>query len=373
MKTSLIGLLAAFGLSSVACYGILPIGEGKGTELFVTGAVGFQYDDNIFLRTSNPAGDYVTTLSPGIDLPFSSDSITKGDLAFNEALAYYSNHSSQDSHLGNAKLTTSYDDDKIKASFDASFAQLAQNSPTVVSYSTLIRSDTTSAAANAEMKFTEKSSASVGATFGRTTYGIASFTGQDVIAVPFFYFYEVTPKVDMSLRYEYRYTDLLKSNADNTDNSVAVGARGEFTPKLSGNFNIGAVQRNFRQGGRVNLLNFDSALTYTYSPKTLVQLGIARDFNSVATGSTVRTSSINLGVTSKFTESFSANIAASYMMTDYYSVNRSDKYWDGTAELKYQFNTHASLAAGYSHRMNSSSSPVGFSDNVFNVVASFRF
>ncbi len=62
------------------------------------------------------------------------------------------------------------------------------------------------------------------------------------------------------------------------------------------------------------------------------------------------------------------------METSYYGVgSRQDKFFQGTVGVTYQFNTHASIAAGYTYRGNQSNQPVGFSDDVFSVVASLRF
>ena len=372
MKTSALGLLTLLAMSAAA-YAVPALGDGNGTELFFTGSAGFQYDDNIFFRTNNAAGDYVTTLTPGIDLPFSTQSITKGELTYNEAFAFYSDHSDQNSSLANVKLVTSYDDEQIKAKFDASFVQLAQNSAILRSTGSLVRRDLTSADSSAELRLSEKSSVAVGGAFDRTKYKLPYFISDDVIRVPVSFYYEVSPKVDLSLRYQYRYTDQLKSPADNHDNFLGLGARGEFTAKLSGEFHIGAAKREFKQGGSANLVDIDSTFTYTYSPKTVCQFGVARDFDTVATGSTVRYSSANLGMISNFTETFSGNLSVAYRATDYYGLNRSDKYWEGSAGLSYKFNAHASIAAGYTYRKNSSTSPVAFTDNVYNVVASFRF
>ena len=62
MRTTSLGVFALLAICSGAAYGIPALGNGSGTELFVTGSAGFQYDDNIFLNNKSPKDDFITTL-----------------------------------------------------------------------------------------------------------------------------------------------------------------------------------------------------------------------------------------------------------------------------------------------------------------------
>ncbi len=300
MKTTSLGLLAFLAMSGVAAYGIPALGDGNGTELFVTGSANFQYDDNIFLNNKNGKSDFLTTVTPGIDLPFSSNSITKGEFSYQEAFNFYSKYSDQNSSLANTSFVSSYDDDTIKASFDASFVQLAQNTEFAKAVNSLVRRDVTNADVSVEDKVSEKTSVAIGGDYNRTKYKLAAYTSDNVVRVPVSFYYEISPKLDLSARYEYRYTNFLNTSTNYYDDFVGLGARGELAPKLSGEFYVGAARRNFKTGKNDNLFDIRSNFTYTFSPKTVIQFGVTRDFDTVATGDSVRESSANLGGTFNF-------------------------------------------------------------------------
>jgi hypothetical protein len=370
-------------MSGVAAYAIPALGDGNGSEFFVTGSAACAYDSNVFLLNKSPKGDVLTTLTPGIDFPFTSNSVTKGEFLFNEAFNFYSKYSDQNSSLANTSLTSAYDDDTIKASFDASFVQYAQNTeyarpapplagqPPIMK---LARWDATHGDVGVEDKLTQKTSLAIAGDFDRTKYKDAGYTSYDVVTVPVSAYFEVTPKLDLSARYEFRYTSEIYTNVNYNDNFVGLGARGELAPKLTGEFYVGAARRDFHGNAKSgNLFDVRSNFTYTFSPKTLIQFGVSRDFDTVATGDSVRYTAGNLSGTFNFTEAFSVNAGVSYRTTDFYVGGRSDKYFLGTGGLTYKFNSHASIAAGYTFRGNASNRPVGFSDNVLMIIASVRF
>jgi hypothetical protein len=373
MKTTTLGLLTFFAISGVAAYGVPSLGDGNGTELFVTGSAGVQYDDNIFLRSKNAVGDSLMTLTPGLELDYGSESITKGMLAYSEAFNFYASHTSQNSDLANVRLATSYDDQELKTKLDGSYVQLAQNTLGARAVGEIIRSDVTNADVGAEIKASEKSSFAITGSYKRTDFKQTQMVDSQIFSLPVEYYYKVTPKVDMSLFYEYRDTVQKGAAVNSIDNMLGLGARGEFTAKLSGEFHVGAARRNFSSGGSTTISNVASSFTYLYSPKTSFLFGIARDFDAVGSGTPVKFSSVNFGATSEITKTLSANVNVSYRMMDYIGTGESDKYFEGTVGATYHFNNHASIGVGYTFRGNSSNFPSGFSDNDFSAVASFRF
>ena len=361
------------GLLGFALPGRGALTVGDGSELFLNGTVGFQYDDNVFLRTNNTTSDYITTLTPGLELEFGQNSLAKGSFIYNEAIARYSSHSSQDSNLANVAFNVAYDDSKTKASFGASYDQVSQNTVDARLADILVRRDLTDVNGKGEWTMSDKTSFAAGAAYDRTDYKTAGFITYDQYTVPVDFYYKTEPKLDISVDYFYRNTSQTGSLPQYTDNFLGLGARGDFTEKLSGEFHVGYVQRHLGSGGgNKGLPGVSSNFTYQYSPKTNVQVGISNDFENSATGVSQKVLSGSLGVRTEFEEGFSGSVSVSYRDLDYNTGER-DHYWEGTVGLQQQYNKYLSFMAGYTFRNNSSNLPVGFADNVFSISGSVRY
>jgi len=369
-KRYLVPVLVAAGLSA-PLMGALSLGEGS--ELFLNGTVGFQYDDNMFLRSTGAKGDYVTTFTPGVEVQFGQNSLAKGSFIYNEAFARYNSHSSQDSNLASLGFNTNYDDGKTKASFGASYNQVAQNTVDARLAGILVRRDVSGVNGRGEWTMSDKTSFAAGATFDRTDYKTAGFVTSNDYSVPLDFYYEMMPKVDLSVEYKFRETDLANNQPKDTDNFFGVGARGQFSEKLSGEYHIGYTQRHFGSGtGNESLLGVDSNFIYLFSPKTTVTLGLSNDFDNAATGVSQKVLSGRFGVKTEFEEGFSGSVNVSYRDLNYNS-GEHDHYWEGNIGLQEQYNKYLSFMAGYTFRHNDSNLPVGFADNVFSVSGTVRY
>jgi len=373
-KTSVIRLAALIALSGTASYGIPAWGDGKGTELFVTGTAGGQYDDNIFLRTNNAKSDYIATLTPGLQLLFGQGTDLSGSLTYGETFSFFQDNTSQNSSLANVSFLSSFNDQKLKATCNASFVQMAQNSYSARAYGYLIRRDVANGLANAEVKVSEKTSVAVGGVYDRTEYKMKPFVNNEIYRIPAHFYYELTPKSDLDILFQYRNTTQKGSALDSHDYLVGLGARGEFTAKLSGEFHAGAAARHYSNGSDTTLTNIGSSLVYTYSPKTLFQFGLSRDFDAVGSGTPVTSNMVNVSGSSEFTKTVTGIAMFTYRQMDYYQTGQTDKYWEGTLAAKYKFNNYVSLDAGVTHRHNGSTAAgAEFNDNVFTVSVSARY
>ena len=371
MKSMAIGIFAAVSLGSIAARGAFTLDEGS--ELFLTGTVSQQYDDNIFLRTNNAKSDSITTFTPGFDLKFGQNAPGKGSLTFGEALSYYASHSSQNSNLASVVFNTIYDDGKTKGTFNASYNQVAQNSVDVRLADTLVRRDLTDVNGRGEWSLSDKTSFAVGGAYDRTDYKQSQFVSNDQFSIPVDFYYELAPKYDLSVDYRYRKTDLNHNLPGFTDNFIGVGARGRFTELLTGEYHFGYTQRNIGSGGgNQSLFGVDSSFTYLCTPKTTVQLGVSNDFGSSATGVSQKILSGTLGVSTQFEEGFSGSGAVSYRDLDY-ATHERDHYVEGTLGVQYKVNQYVSLAAAYTYRNNSTNVHTDFTDNVFSISGTLRY
>ena len=151
-----------------------------------------------------------------------------------------------------------------------------------------------------------------------------------------------------------------------------MGARGEFTPKLSGRFTIGYNQRKLSLGGDKTGVGVESALTYAYTAKTQFNIGVSNDFGQAGAGDQQKNFSVNTGFQSAVADDWSVGGSLVYRSIDYYT--RTENYIEGQLSATYTVNTFVRLTGAYAHRNNSSPiSSAEFSNNVFSFSAIFRY
>jgi len=340
---------------------------GDGAELFLTGSLGLRADDNIFL-SDNSESDLIFDIAPGVDLTFGKDAQVKGALTLVHTFSNYSDNSNLNTNLFSGNFFSRYDDGKLKLGFNLGYSELNQNS---VDIRGLTRRDVFSAGGNAEVEISAITSVAAGLQFNHENYKRASYTDSDSLTIPLDFYYKWTPKVDLSVGYRYRdyRVDL---GSDSSDHFFNVGARGEFTPKLTGKFAVGLNTRDLDRGGDETQLGLDASLAYEISPKTSLQIGATNDFGTSPQGDQQKNFSLNSMIITKLSEEWSINGGLTFRAIDYGS--RTDDYFEGTLGGSYTVNANIRINGGYTYR-NYASDLAGsdFTNNVFSVAANFRY
>jgi hypothetical protein len=375
MNRSLLRLASAlFILSSFStAYAVLPYSEGS--ELFITGTGSASYNDNVFLVNTKEKGSFIFDEIPGVEIDDNTNADTKGILTSKEDFVQYASLSHQNTELNHTDFNGNYSDDKLLLDIDAGFNQTAQNNREtvgVVQRGVIVRNDITNATPNGEWTISEKTKVGVGFNYNRNHYKTAGFTDLTTYEVPVNVYYEVAPKLSASAGYRYRDSQV-KGN-DSTDNYFNVGARGEFTPKLTGTVNTGYLQRSPSHGSKQSALGVEAKLDYAFSEKTAFRLGASNDFTNASTGGTEKVMSISGGATSQLTEQFTGDVTISYNHTRYNGSKRADDYVEGTGTISYHYNKYVTLNGSYTYRNNSSNQAgVKFSNNVVTASVTVRF
>lgn len=340
---------------------------GEGAELFVTGTLGIRADDNIFLAEDGES-DVIFDVAPGLDLTFGKGARVQGALTLVHTFSSYVDNSDLNTNLFKGDLVSHYDDGKLKLNFIAGYHELNQNAPDIRG---LTRRDVFTAAGNSEFEMSQKTSFGAGVAYRNEDYKRAGYTDSNSLTVPLDVFYEWTPKVDLSVGYRFR--DYRANLAlDSTDHFFNVGARGAFTPKLSGRFAVGVNNRNFPNGNDDTQLGLDSNFTYELTPKTSLLFGASNDFGTSAQGQQQKNFTLNGAVTADLSATWSVNGGLAYREIDY--GTRNDDFVEGHVGTTYIVNASMRIQATYFHRDNSSDVTGGdFNNNVFSVSASFRY
>jgi hypothetical protein len=365
---------------------------GDGAELFLTGSLGVRADDNIFL-SRDAESDLIFDITPGVDLTFGKNAQLKGSLTLMDAFANYSDNSELNTNLFSGDFVSRYDDGKMKLGFNVGYHELNQNTVDVRSAGVLVRRDVFSAGGNTEVEVSQITSVGGGIAFNHENYKRGGYTDSDSLTVPIDFYYKWTPKLDLSLGYRYRDYRVDTLGQDSTDHFFNIGARGEFSPKLTGKVAVGLTNRELDRGDDESLFGVDASFAYEVSPKTSLQFGVSNDFGTSPQGQQQKNFILNGMVISKISEEWSVNAGLSYRSIEYAEIpaetrttgttvttirpriaGRTDDYWEGQLGTTYIVNSNIQIVGAYVYRNYSSDLSLNeFKNNVFSVAANFRY
>ncbi len=366
-------LIMAVGLSASSAAIATPfMNHGDGPDIFFVGADSVRYDDNVLQSENGKINDTIFEADPGLEFTSGKNAQLVSLLTYSEAITRYVDTSKLDTNLARVNLTSSYDNKKTQVNLGAGFNQLNQNTPTS-GVPGLLRRDATNGNIKAETDLSPKTSVDLGFTYDKTEYKVAGLQDSKIYSVPVDVFYEYTPKLSLLAGFRYRRTDL-QSLPDYQDYYYSVGARGEFSAKLSGQFGVGLNQRR-ATGGNESSVGLNSNFLYAFSPKTTVNFGLSNDFGAASAGQSQKTFTVNGGVETLFSVDWKGNAALTYSKTEYVGTPaRTDNYYEGSLSATYIINQNINVTASYTYR-NNSSDAIGqsFKDNVLALTAAFRY
>ena len=367
MKPNLVRLSFACLALNPVVYAAPFLAIGDGAELFVTGIVGVRADDNIF-TVANAQSDTIFDLSPGAEITFGKDSDLKGSLTLVDAFSNYSSNSNLNTNLFSGDFSTNYSDGKMKLNLNAGYHEMNQNGADIHG---LTRRDVTSLGTSGEVEVSQITSLAAGLTFTHTKYKRKGYANSDDYVVPINFYYKWTPKVEVSAGYAFRdyQTNI---GADTKDHFFNVGARGEFTPLLTGEFNVGITTRDFTPGGSQSMLGLKAQLNYAITPKTGLQLTASSSPDTSPQGAQQKNVSLGATVNSKISDTWSVRAGLTWRAIHY--TTRTDDFLDGSLGATYIVNTYVNIVGAYAYRHNSSVLASGvFTQNVFNISANLRY
>jgi polysaccharide biosynthesis protein VpsM len=345
---------------------------GDGAELFVTAGLSVAADDNVFLDSANEQDDTIISFTPGVDLVFGKGSATTGNVYYREEIRRYSDNDNQDGEFSNVGFRSSTNAGSGKFDINGSYAQIAQNDNDIRAAGIIVRRDVTNLGASAEFDVTGKTSLAVGTTFLSTKYDVATYRDSDVWSLPVDLYYEATEKLDWSVGYRYRTTDQDGAARDFKDHFVNIGARGEFSPKLTGQVRVGYLTRKIDGGGDESDLGLDSSFDYAATEKTSLRLFLSNDYGNSGTGDSTKTLRWGGSVNTNFTEQWFASASLSLSSAEY--PTRDDDFLDTSVTVGYKYNQFVNFTASVAMRDNDSTAATAKFDNtVFQFGANIRY
>jgi polysaccharide biosynthesis protein VpsM len=361
-------------LAAVPVFAAPFLAIGDNAELFLTGRAEARFEDNVTLAEDNEVSDEIFEVTPGFEILFGKSSLLRGTFAVSNRIVTYSDNTQLNNNLPSASLSATYEGARVNYSAALSYARENQNTRDVNNVGVDSLRETYSGSLKADMSLTEKSKVGTGISYSETTYDSAAYSDQQSYSLPVNYYFAIRPKIDLSAGFQYRKTDTDFGGGSSEDYYYNVGARGSFTPKLSGSFDTGYTVRKPETGSSEGTFTFNSGLSYAYSEKTAFTLDLSRDFDTAADASSLETTSVQIGASTQFSSAWSANVSVGYQMIDYVATDRSDDYLTLSLGVSYTLNEYVSFNGGYSLADNDSS--VGgssFIANTFRLSANFRY
>jgi hypothetical protein len=376
--TSIRRLALVSALSGAPVFAAPFLAIGDNAELFLTTNTQVRYEDNVGLaQDADKQDDLVYQVSPGFELSYGKKGDFKSTLAIFDQFVRYTNSDNLNSELLNVVWDASYKLAKLSVSADASYRQLVQNSPDIVNEVLEVvdsRRNVLSGSTTSEYAFTEKTKASTGISYSKTAYDELKFADSEIYTIPVNYFYGISPKVDLStgLRYsETKVDPVNKDSKDSQDLNFNVGARGEYTAKLQGSFDIGYTVRTREGESEQGIIAVNSGLTYIYSLKSDFSLNAQSGFDTTPVGKSQRSYGVNLGGRTRFNDAYGASAGLGYKLTD--GVTQ-DQLVTLDLGFRHTISDRVSLSADYRYQNNMSSVSSGaFAANTISFSANFRY
>lgn len=358
---------------------------GNFADLYFNGSAGFRYQSNVYYTDTNERGDTAFIFSPGLELSLGRKGAEfTGTFGFREDIKVYFDENGLDNETANVFFNGRYDTGVFKLDAYANFAEVDQNTQDIRAIiaggpvtGDLVEREITTAGFYGEYTFSNKFGFGAGANLAHTYFQTYQpfFADSTVFTIPADLYYKFSQKLDFSVGYQYRDTDV-EGPSDSTDHFFNVGARGELAPKVSGRVRVGWTTRDYDLAANSNEDSFTviTGLTYTPTQKIGLNLDIVRDLGTSGQGAGVENTNIRLGGTYKFSPFISGDAGVSYEKSDYNSGVRDDETLSFTVGASYTPNDYIKLSVGYVFQDNDSSlAGYDYTNNVINVTASLRY
>lgn len=181
-------------------------------------------------------------------------------------------------------------------------------------------------------------------------------------AVDLYYVY--SSKLDLVGGYRIR-SSRTADDRRSLDHWFSLGATGGLFSKMTGTVRFGYQVRELRGADDYGQLNASAAVNWPVTRKVVLSLSGTRDFTTIATGSSIDTSTA--GLTALYTYSrkldFRATLSAGRNKFLNESTPRADDFFSMETGVRYRMNDHLEMGANFVYLRNSSTLALANFDN----------
>jgi len=369
-RTTLIVLLLAAAAPAPALLNI----DGTRNQIFVFGGLTFSHSSNIFSERDG-RGDYTVTAEVGAELKRRAGIISVNSTAKLDYVRY-GEFSEENTLNPNFVIELSKTTGRTTGALSLS-AYRETRSDSAVN----LRTSSWNVPIKLDLKYpvSEKFYLTSATGYLRRTYnddqGLVDYTDYSE-ALDFYYVY--TSKLDLFAGYRIRSA---RTSADgrSLDHWFSFGATGGLFSKMSGTMRFGYQIRDVRgtTGDQYEQFNAMAALNWPITRKLLLSLEGSRDFNTIATGASVDSSSLALRATHAYNRKLDLHAMISTgrnRFLDQVQTDRRDTFFSWEAGVRYRMNDHLQMGASYVYLKNRSSLDLAdFTSQGFSVDVTSRY
>jgi len=360
---------------------------GSNSNFNVTADTSVRRDSNVYLTSTNEVSDTIIAVTPGFEFRFGQNSLAHGSVIYKDAFTRYAHKSSDNVALSDGAADFGYDNGSLTVLGNALFQQLNQNNNTTagLGQNAIYRRDVLGLNTSVESHLTAKTSLMTGLNYDKTEYKTGGLNGSADTSVPLKLYLETTPKVSVSAGVAYRRVIPQDGGPSGKDLDYNIGARGNFTAKLNGEFSLDYRTRTVGSTPKENLWGFNGNLNYEITPKTTSSLVFTRDFSTGALGESLKNSSYALRLATDPTPQWQLSAGITFRQTEFgpyvfrlnnvlSQLNRNDNSWDVNVQATYLIRSWLSASAGYTLRRNSSTlAAAEYNDNLISLILGWRY
>ena len=376
---------------------------GDSVDVFFNGSSSLEWQSNVFSDESGAVDDFEYTVTPGFEVNVGRG-LSNLDLSIitRYEIVRFDEVTDLDNELFHIKAVGSYAGSRLSVnglvSYDENQSNGADGNDN--QKGKLSASETTAANLNGEYTLSPKFSFGAGVNYNNREYKESSSADRKSYTIPLDIFYELTPKVDLSIGYTYTSTEVSRAGTvspeglingvdgyDKEQHFVNVGARGDLLPKLNGSFKIGfntmdsdkpltlednVLGRSDRDSS--SSLGLDASFTYLATAKVNTQLSLNRNFDVAGQGESTEATRVDLSANYSINTRYTATANLGYTLREYVDADREDDNYRTGVSLSYLPNQYWRFSAGYNYTENDSSADgQSYEAHAINVSASLRY
>ena len=349
--------------------------DGTRNQVFVFGGVTYNYSSNMFAEPVG-RGDYTISAQAGVELKRRAGIIALNSVAKVDFVRYgeYSDENTiNPSFLIELNKTTG----RTTGAFTVSAFRETRSDSAVN-----LRTSSWNFPLGLNLKYpiNDKFYLTAASGYLRRTYSDSQTALVDYTdfseAVDLYYVY--TSKLDLLGGYRLRVATT-SVEGRTVDHWFSVGATGGIFAKMSGTLRFGYQLRDMpgNNDERFAHFNAQAALNWPVTRKVALSLQLNRDFNTIATGYSVDSTTLSLSAAYTYSRKINFNAAVSAGQNDFLGQtqgNRKDTFFSWTAGVRYKMNEHLQMGASYSYFRNwSSVSYADFDSHGYSVDVSSRY
>ncbi|HWA28460.1 MAG TPA: outer membrane beta-barrel protein [Lacunisphaera sp.] len=348
-------LAASLLLAGVTPAGALLNLDGTRNQIFVFGGLTYAYSSNMFAE-ANARSDYTMSAQAGAELQRRAGIISVNSVAKVDFIRY-GEFTDENTVNPNFSLKLSKESGRTTGSLNIQAFRETRSDSAVN-----LRTTSWNFPVNLDVRYpiNERFYTTSDTGYIRRNYaenqGLVDYTDFSE-GIDLYYVY--TSKLDLSAGYRIRVAST-SLDERSTDHWFNVGATGGLFSKMSGTLRFGYQIRRLRGAGagQYNQFNAAGSVNWPITRKVLLSLALNRDFNTIATGASVDSSSASLRATYSYSRKVDFDGTVSVGNNDFLDPTnngREDTFASWDAAVRYRMNDHVNMGAGFSYIKNWSS------------------